>query len=44
MQELLSPLEFENLLRQQHHRYHHLHPFHQRMNAGELTPKKFGAG
>ena len=40
MQELLSPLEFENLLRQQHHRYHHLHPFHQRMNAGELTPEE----
>jgi pyrroloquinoline-quinone synthase len=26
------------VLRQQHRRYHHLHPFHQRMNAGELTP------
>jgi pyrroloquinoline-quinone synthase len=30
--------EFESVLRQQHRRYHHLHPFHQRMNAGELTP------
>ncbi len=30
--------EFEAVLRQQHRRYHHLHPFHQRMNAGELTP------
>jgi pyrroloquinoline-quinone synthase len=33
-----TPEEFEAVLRQQHHRYHHLHPFHQRMNAGELTP------
>ncbi|MGB3267200.1 MAG: pyrroloquinoline-quinone synthase PqqC [Microcoleus sp.] len=32
--------EFENALRQQHRRYHHLHPFHQRMNAGELTPEE----
>jgi pyrroloquinoline-quinone synthase len=40
MQELLSPIEFENLLRQQHRRYHHLHPFHQRMNAGELTQEE----
>ncbi|MCU0544238.1 MAG: pyrroloquinoline-quinone synthase PqqC [Oscillatoriaceae cyanobacterium Prado104] len=40
MQELLSPIEFENLLRQQHRRYHHLHPFHKRMNAGELTPEE----
>lgn len=32
--------EFENALRQQHGRYHHLHPFHQRMNAGELTPEE----
>ena len=32
--------EFENALRQQHGRYHHLHTFHQRMNAGELTPEE----
>lgn len=32
--------EFEVALRQQHRRYHHLHPFHQRMNAGELTPEE----
>ncbi len=32
-----TPEEFEQMLRQQHRRYHHLHPFHQRMNAGELT-------
>ncbi len=31
--------EFEAVLRAQHQRYHHLHPFHQRMNSGELTPK-----
>jgi pyrroloquinoline-quinone synthase len=31
------PKEFESVLRQQHRRYHHLHPFHQRMNAGDLT-------
>ncbi len=30
--------ELEAALRAQHQRYHHLHPFHQRMNAGELTP------
>jgi pyrroloquinoline-quinone synthase len=35
---MLTPPEFETALRQQHQRYHHLHPFHQRMNAGELTP------
>jgi pyrroloquinoline-quinone synthase len=32
--------EFETVLRAQHRRYHHLHPFHQRMNAGELTPNE----
>jgi pyrroloquinoline-quinone synthase len=32
--------EFEATLRAQHQRYHHLHPFHQRMNAGELTPEE----
>jgi pyrroloquinoline-quinone synthase len=32
--------EFEAELRKQHHRYHHLHPFHQRMNAGELTKEE----
>lgn len=30
--------EFEAALYAQKSRYHHLHPFHQRMNAGELTP------
>lgn len=30
--------ELEAALRAQHQRYHHLHPFHQRMNAGELAP------
>lgn len=29
--------ELEAALRAQHQRYHHLHPFHQRMNAGKLT-------
>ena len=33
-----TPQELEAALRAQHSRYHHLHPFHQRMNAGELTP------
>ena len=32
-----TPQELEAALRAQHSRYHHLHPFHQRMNAGELT-------
>ena len=32
--------EFEANLRAQHRRYHHLHPFHQRMNAGELNPEE----
>lgn len=35
-----SPEEFETVLRHQHRRYHHLHPFHQRMNVGELTPEE----
>jgi pyrroloquinoline-quinone synthase len=30
--------EFEGALHAQRSRYHHLHPFHQRMNAGALTP------
>lgn len=30
--------ELEAALRAQHQQYHHLHPFHQRMNAGGLTP------
>lgn len=30
--------EFEAALRAQGKTYHHLHPFHLRMNAGELTP------
>lgn len=30
--------ELETALRAQHQRYHHLHPFHRSMNAGELTP------
>lgn len=29
---------FEGALHAQRSRYHHLHPFHQRMNAGSLTP------
>lgn len=32
-----TPEEFEAALRAQGQSYHHLHPFHQRMNAGELT-------
>jgi pyrroloquinoline-quinone synthase len=35
-----TPEELEVALRAQHRRYHHLHPFHNRMNAGELTPKE----
>ena len=35
-----TPEELEAALRAQHSRYHHLHPFHQRMNAGELTPEE----
>lgn len=35
-----TPQELEAALRAQHSRYHHLHPFHQRMNAGELTPEE----
>lgn len=30
--------EFEAVLRSQRDRYHHLHPFNQRMNQGTLTP------
>lgn len=30
--------ELEEKLRAQQTRYHHLHPFHERMNNGELTP------
>lgn len=30
--------ELEAALRAQHQRYHHLHPFHKRMNSGELSP------
>ncbi len=30
--------ELEAVLRSQHRRYHHLHPFHARMNSGDLTP------
>lgn len=37
---LLTPQELEVALRAQHRRYHHLHPFHVRMNAGELTPEE----
>ncbi len=32
--------DFEATLYAQKQRYHHLHPFHQRMNAGELTPEE----
>lgn len=32
--------EFEAALRAQGQSYHHLHPFHQRMNAGDLTPEE----
>ena len=35
-----TPSELEAALRAQHSRYHHLHPFHRRMNAGELTPEE----
>ena len=35
-----TPQELEAALRAQHRRYHHLHPFHRRMNAGELTPEE----
>ncbi|MEM6755456.1 MAG: pyrroloquinoline-quinone synthase PqqC [Cyanobacteria bacterium P01_C01_bin.38] len=40
-QELEKPWtkqEFESVLYSQKSRYHHLHPFHQRMNKGLLTP------
>ncbi|WP_414621305.1 pyrroloquinoline-quinone synthase PqqC [Calothrix sp. CCY 0018] len=40
LSKLLTPQELEAALRSQHRRYHHLHPFHQRMNAGELTPEE----
>ena len=30
--------EFRARLQDAHARYHHLHPFHQQMNAGLLTP------
>lgn len=33
-----SEAELEDKLRSQHQAYHHLHPFHERMNNGELTP------
>ncbi|WP_082065455.1 pyrroloquinoline-quinone synthase PqqC [Aliterella atlantica] len=33
-----SEAELEDRLRSQHQAYHHLHPFHARMNNGELTP------
>jgi pyrroloquinoline-quinone synthase len=33
-----GPEEFEAALRAQGESYHHLHPFHLRMNAGELSP------
>ncbi|MCJ8280021.1 MAG: pyrroloquinoline quinone biosynthesis protein C, partial [Rivularia sp. ALOHA_DT_140] len=33
-----SKQEFESILYSQKSRYHHLHPFHQRMNQGLLTP------
>ena len=35
-----TPQELEAALRAQHSRYHHLHPFHRRMNAGKLTPEE----
>lgn len=35
-----TPEEFEAALRAQGRSYHHLHPFHQRMNAGGLTPEE----
>ena len=35
-----TPQELEAALRAQHRRYHHLHPFHRRMNTGELTPEE----
>lgn len=41
MQELIeqtwSEAELEAKLRSQHQAYHHLHPFHARMNSGKLT-------
>jgi len=36
-QEVLAPEEFIARLRAQGTRYHNLHPFHRRMDAGELT-------
>jgi pyrroloquinoline-quinone synthase len=36
----LTKADFETALRAQHQRYHHLHPFHQRMNRGELTQEE----
>jgi pyrroloquinoline-quinone synthase len=35
-----SPEELVDRLRAQGARYHHLHPFHVRMDAGELTPEE----
>jgi pyrroloquinoline-quinone synthase len=35
--EVLTPEQFIARLRAQGTRYHNLHPFHQRMDAGELT-------
>jgi pyrroloquinoline-quinone synthase len=32
--------EFEARLRAQGQSYHHLHPFHQRMNSGQLSPEE----
>ena len=35
-----APAEFIAQLRAQGTRYHHLHPFHQRMDSGALTPEE----
>jgi pyrroloquinoline-quinone synthase len=36
----LAPEEFTAALRAQGTRYHNLHPFHRRMDAGELAPEE----
>lgn len=39
-QKAWTEAELEAELRSQHQRYHHLHPFHVRMNRGDLTPEE----
>jgi pyrroloquinoline-quinone synthase len=39
-QKAWTEAELEAVLRSQHQSYHHLHPFHARMNDGGLTPEE----